>query len=181
MNKFINFEGIDRSGKSSLSNKITDELNATYFGRCAKRDELNKLGPSERFKHYWAQNFVRSKEIEEALKKGNVVNDRYFLSTLAYHNTSLGKRLEEERKDIKDSIKDLYQPDITFLTVADRKAIEQRFKEKPAEHQYENIDYLIKVQEEFKRLINFYGKGIVIDTSKDSIPQSLDKIRLHLR
>ena len=176
--KFIVFDGIDRAGKTTLSKHITEEINATYFGKLPNMNYINQISdPLERFKHCWEQNKIRSKEIIKSLKKRHVISDRYFLSTLAFHNILTEKRLEETV-----DIYDLYQPDITFLITADRQAIEKRFEQRPAEHKYEkDIDFLMKVQEEFKRLIEIYNNikqnTTIIDTSNETIYDSLQKIK----
>lgn len=91
--KFIVFEGLDGSGKSTcaaeVARRIGAELMTTPSPRVRRyRDELiDALGESQEARQlfYLATVFAASREIGALLREGrSVVLDRYFLSTQAY-------------------------------------------------------------------------------------------------
>jgi dTMP kinase len=91
--KFIVFEGLDGSGKSTCAAQLAEHLGATLMTtpspevRRYRDDLIASFGESQEAKQlfYLATVFAASETVSELLAGGrSVVLDRYFLSTMAY-------------------------------------------------------------------------------------------------
>ena len=91
--RFIVFEGLDGSGKSTCAKALAEYLDAELMTtpsdpvRAYREQLIDDLGASQEAHQlfYLATVFSASKKVEQTLAKGrSVVLDRYFLSTQAY-------------------------------------------------------------------------------------------------
>ncbi|MBP6738837.1 MAG: deoxynucleoside kinase [Leptospiraceae bacterium] len=95
--KFITVEGFDGSGKSSIAKLISEKYSYKYlktpmnaFSRAREHfDDTVEL--LERLSFYLGSCLSASLEIEKELDSNRlIVLDRYFYSTIAYHQAKLG-------------------------------------------------------------------------------------------
>ena len=91
--KFIVFEGLDGSGKSTCAAQLAEHIGAELMTtpsprvRLYRDDLIESLGSSQEARQlfYLATVFAASDEVAALLQRGqSVVLDRYFLSTQAY-------------------------------------------------------------------------------------------------
>jgi dTMP kinase len=169
--KFIVFEGIDGSGKSTqaektfqnLSNSVlTKEQTEGLMGQAVQKilNHKYKTSPlalqilftSDRADHIF-------KEIEPYLKQGKtVVSDRYALSTIAYG----GKDCDIEYLKRINSI--FRKPDLTIIIDTDvDTALSRLNKRVEDEELFEKKEFLEKIRKNYLDLIDYYPNTHIID------------------
>jgi dTMP kinase len=190
--KFIVFEGLDGSGRSTATESIKELLISQGFevlatkeptidseaGREVKKilrenietnpTELQKLYVQDRVEHL-------EKEIIPALEEGKIViSDRYFFSTLAY-GTAHGANLE----DLIKLNKNFLYPDLIFLFKIDAKSSMERIEKRgdPKEF-FEKKEMLKKVSDIYdtfpSRFKNFYI--INAEKSKEEVFEQIKSV-----
>lgn len=89
---FIALEGVDGTGKSTLSSVLSDRLGAVPYSTPPKkyltfRERVDKdASAEEHYRFYRDGIYDASNEIQSILSAGGkVVSDRYWLSTYTYH------------------------------------------------------------------------------------------------
>ena len=146
---FITFEGIDGSGKSTqlaltakylfkqgLSVIATKDPGGTPVGEQIRRLLLSKykghqqIDPlTETFLYLASRRVLVTSVIKPALTKGRVVLcDRFTDSTLAYQGSGRGLPLGFLRKLCRDAVREISQPDLTFLLDLEPKVALARVK-----------------------------------------------------
>jgi thymidylate kinase len=121
VNRFIVIEGLDATGKSTLVEKLADELMAEKLEcpplACAGlRIQFDDCEPLQRRAFYRFTNLVASEQAKEALEHSDVVMDRFWTSTAAFsamddgfeHDVPLGQYPPE-----------ISSPDILILLIVD--------------------------------------------------------------
>ncbi|WP_423792924.1 dTMP kinase [Methanocaldococcus indicus] len=173
---FIVFEGIDGSGKTTISKMLANHLG--YFWTAEPTDgEIGKFIREILTKNknidskaitllFTADRYEHQKIIKENIKKG-VICDRYFFSTLAYQSV-----LGVEDEFIKYINKDIIMPDVVFLLVVD---VDEAIKRLKTSDLFEKKSFLEKVQKKYLELAKEYN-FIVIDTSNKSIDNVFNEI-----
>ncbi len=179
--KFIVLEGIDGSGKSTVSRLLAKSLGAKLvstppkgFGS-ARRAVDSHAQLQSRFFFYLSSVLFASETIEELLKTNHVVCDRYIFSTLGYHQ-SLGLKIDFDLSSIKFT-----QPDFTFfLRIEDEVERQRRLRERM---RFTKTDALIDDEKVRKKLVREYSRFpmIHIDTSNTSAQEVVMKIREHIK
>ena len=165
----IEFEGIDGSGKRTLSKMLKEELSKKNYKVClysypdykskygmiikAFLDNEIELSVEEQFLLYLLDMLKDKKEIVQKIDDGFIVIiDRYFLSTIAYqcaNNFDYGKA-----KYIIESI-GLPLPNIIFyLEIPINLAIKRKSNQKS------NLDRFEKNEQFLKKIIKVYEKMI---------------------
>ena len=175
MNRIICVEGIDGSGKSSVIEKITNELDKrdlttkvihfpneeAYFGKIIY-DHLNgkREIPSDIFQALYIMDmYDKQQNIKQSTKYYDVVIlDRWYFSTLAY---SKYYRTQEIIENISYS---LLMPDITFLLDTPLNALLKRLKGKNKDKYEANIELLKAAKDEYLNLANVH-KFVVVDST----------------
>lgn len=127
---FIVIEGIDCSGKTTISKILAEQRGAILYRTppnniIAKRDEVDaKASPIEHYHFYLEGIHTASKEIWEFMASGkDVVCDRYWLSTFAYH-VVMGVSVS------LDDFVGITQPDLTVLLLVSNDVQVKRFLER---------------------------------------------------
>lgn len=177
---YILFEGIDTVGKTTQIEKFakehpetitTKEPGGTEFGKKIREIVLNNpplsiqaeifLFLADRAEHYH--------QIIEPNRDKLIISDRGFLSGMAYALAN-----ENIKKEILISLNKFALqnslPDRIILFLTNKETLEKRFKEKRNLDSIEKrgIDYLLKVQEEMKNLIDILDiSHICVDTTQD--------------
>jgi len=182
--KFIVFEGIDGSGKSTqltlideklksigietvLTREPTDGETGKMIRRClsgeisADGETIGELFAADRLEHV--------KELKKLLTSGKwVLCDRYFLSSLAYQGECMSSK---ELTSINSDALKILKPDLTlYFDITPEKAAE-RMEHRGTEREiFEKLDYQKRVYERYKNAINVRRKSdniVNIDASGD--------------
>ncbi len=184
--KFITFEGIEGSGKSTQVKKLhefflSQNQNSVLTrepGGVAASERIREILIDEKLEKLEAKtelllNFAARLEhaeklIKPALSKGSIViSDRFFDSTYAYQGSAFG--LDENLIDnIKQmTIKD-FAPDITFLIDLPVEIAFERIKSRADNNRYEKLglDFHQKVREGFLQLAKKNQRIKIIDGTK---------------
>lgn len=156
-NLFIVFEGLDGSGKTTISKILSYELSALYIQTpLGYYNQIRKLvdaraDVAEHFLFYLAAVRYASEEIKKLLKRQSVVCDRYLYSTIAYHR-ALGLKLDIDIGQVNVLIPD----HAFFLEISAKTQLERLVSKKDAKTQAD--DWIIKqnvfqkLNQEFKKL-----------------------------
>lgn len=187
MNKFITFEGIEGSGKSTQSKKLHEFLLSQKIDSILTRepggskaserireillaDDLEKLeGKTELLLNFAARSEHIAKLIKPALLQNkSVICDRFFDSTFAYQGSAfnLGFEIVQKVKDI--AIGD-FKPDITFLIDLPVKEAFARIGTRSSNNRYEQmgLDFHQRVREGFLKLNEENDRIVLIDGSQN--------------
>lgn len=184
--KFITFEGIEGSGKSTQVKKLHEfflskNQNSVLTrepGGVAASERIREILIDEKIEKLEAKtelllNFAARLEhveklIKPALSKGSIViSDRFFDSTYAYQGNAFG--LDENLIDnIRKMIIEDFAPDITFLIDLPVEAAFERIKNRSDNNRYEKLglDFHKKVREGFLQLAKKNQRIKVIDGTK---------------
>jgi dTMP kinase len=193
MTKFITFEGIEGSGKSTqvkLLHKYFLDKNIPAIltrepGGTKLAEEIRSLlvngdvdkmdGVCEVLLNFAARRNHIEKLIKPALAKGEIVIcDRFFDSTIAYQ--SFGQNVDLELiKKVQEAAIGGFKPDITFLIDVDVDVAFERIKNRAENNRYEKMDkgFHQKVRKGFLEIVKEnVGRVVVIDGN-------LDELKIH--
>lgn len=187
MNKFITFEGIEGSGKSTQSKKLHEFLLSQKIDSILTRepggakaserireillaDDLEKLeGKTELLLNFAARSEHIAKLIKPALLQNkNVICDRFFDSTFAYQGSAFNLGFEIVQK-VKDLAIGDFKPDITFLIDLPVKEAFARIGTRSSNNRYEQmgLDFHQRVREGFLKLNEENDRIVLIDGSQN--------------
>lgn len=185
---FIVLEGLDCSGKTTLSKHITDRLQpctrvffpdrtsrtGVVIDRFLKKQDglADTIGPHELHLLYAADRYAKAGFIRNALKTGNVVCDRYWFSGTAY---STAKGLDYEWCKSVDS--NLPRPDYTFFIDADEKTVASR--RGFGEEAHDRVDFQKRVYGVYRDMIS--REGIIPVDGTGSIEEVLEEILVKIQ
>lgn len=175
--KFILFEGISGSGKTTQAQIFSKILKASYFKEPPHKGDFSfvrelvtkkNLDPLTEFFLFLSQRRYIYLEIEKVLKKGkNVILERSFPSSYVYQ-FDLGKLKKiisfEEFSLIDKRARNFLDPDKIFIFDIDPKIALKRIK--LGKHKYEKLKVLEKAR---KSYLNYAKKfsWIIINANKD--------------
>jgi dTMP kinase len=185
--KFITFEGIEGSGKSTQVKKLhaffleknidailTREPGGTFAGEKIREilidEKIEKLETkTELFLNFAARLEHVEKLIKPSLAQGKtVISDRFFDSTFAYQGNAFG--LDETLiEDVKKMAISDFAPDITFLIDVPVEAAFARIQTRADNNRYEKLgfDFHQKVRDGFLQLAKKNPRIKVIDGTKN--------------
>lgn len=164
MKHFVTFEGIDGSGKSTVSNLVykkmkkegykiilTYEPTDSWIGKIVQKCIKTKSDPFITAYTFIADRYEHCKKIKKWLDMGKIVLcDRYVESTYAYQAAQMQESIDNPIKWLKELSKDRYViPDRTFLFVIDPKKSLARIQNRENLIPFEKIDFLDKVQNNY--------------------------------
>ncbi|KAM0679176.1 hypothetical protein BDAP_000068 [Binucleata daphniae] len=182
-NKFIVIEGIDRSGKTTITKYIAEYINNATRISFPNRESVTgkiidsylknnvNLNPQTIHLLFSANRWEMKKEIENMLTKGSVVCDRYFYSGIAY---SIANGLDIEWCNKPDA--GLRKPDLVIFLDIKPKNVQQRSGF--GDEKYEKAEHLEKVYLALKNLVENDTNGCVVDAncSVSELKQRIVKI-----
>jgi dTMP kinase len=198
--KFITFEGIDGSGKTTVAKQVADELkqkgvDATYtceptntwLGEAVKTSYSKDISPFTELLLFLADRATHTVQIKKWLEEGKVVVcDRYADSTYAYQAVMLKDELKELNVEPVEWLKDLsrpfvIEPDLTVLLKIDPEVALKRIKNK--ELRFERKEFLDRVLEVYLKLAGESSRFEVIDAAQpleEVVQRSLELVLLAL-
>lgn len=177
---FIVLEGIDGTGKSTISKKLrawleekgrevvlTAEPTGDWLGMAVRRANNEDLDPRTESLLFTADRCQHTLRIEEMLKKGKVVIcDRYYGSTVAYQGAALEKDMGDNAVSWLLNLNGpvIRHPDVTILLTSEPKVAMRRVGNRGVPSKFEREGYLGKVQDNYLMLAR-EAKWTVIDSS----------------
>jgi len=177
--RFFAFEGIDGSGKSTISQAFADRLESdgksvvrtaeptpTWLGEQVRRGNREARSEFAEMFLYVADRAEHSVRIAEWLKAGrSVVCDRYVGSTLAYQSVTLrpylGGRALEWLRTVNDPI--IVRPDVTVLLKIEPEVAVERIAGRREREKFEHVEFLRKVAMVYARLAAEDPTYLVVD------------------
>ena len=178
MKKFVEFAGIDGSGKTTLAQAVAEKVGGVYY-KCPPeslrgvRAYFDEQSPQARFHYYLAGNYVAADEIRKLAKVQPVMCDCYLGNTIAAHSVMLDRELCVPG--------DILLPNHIVFTTAPMKVIDGRLKTRPTRTKYEALKHLEPFNEALSRFFSGMPQVLRVDTSKLSIDESVNLILDHFR
>ena len=180
MKYFITFEGIDGSGKSTISKLVYEKLRKmdyeviltyeptdTWIGKQVKKCIETGADPFITALTFTADRFEHVKQIQKWLdEKKIVLCDRYAESTYAYQGVQLQDFIKEPIKWLKAlALNRIPVPDRTYIFLIEPKLSIKRIQNRENLIPFEKVSFLEKVHENYLKLA--IGKQFMkIDASK---------------
>ena len=164
MKQFITFEGIDGSGKSTVSKVVYDKLKSdghnvvlTYeptdstIGKFVQKCIKTGDDPFVTAFTFIADRIQHCKKIEQWIDDGKIVLcDRYAESTYAYQGAQLENTINNSIKWLQDLSKDrILIPERTFLFVIPPKDSLARIQNRDELIPFERLSFLKKVHKNY--------------------------------
>ncbi|PNX47022.1 MAG: dTMP kinase [Thermoplasmata archaeon M11B2D] len=164
MKHFVTFEGIDGSGKSTISKRVCEKLRLEGYetiwtfeptdstiGKFVQECIKKQSDPFVTSFAFIADRIQHCKQITEWLDKGNiVVCDRYAESTYAYQAVQLQTKLSNPLKWLQElSSGRILIPDRTFLFVIDPQTALARIQHRAELIPFEKLAFLEKVHKNY--------------------------------
>jgi dTMP kinase len=187
--RFFVFEGIDGSGKSTVSKLFADRLaksgrpvewtaepTSSWIGQQVRRANKEAQSDFAETLLYIADRAEHSAQIRAWLDDGrDVVCDRYEGSTLAYQSVTLRPHLGPKALDWLRAVNSPFvlHPDATFLLRIDPEKAMRRVSKRGEAEKFEKASFLRKVATVYDRLAMEDLSYIVIDASR-SLDEVLD-------
>lgn len=181
MKKFVTFEGIDGSGKSTVSKKVFEKLKHegfdavwtceptdTWLGKQVKLSIEKENDPFVTAFTFTADRVMHGKEIKKWLKeKKIVICDRYAESTYAYQGAQMQELINNPIKWLKDLSNDRIPiPDRTFLfDITPEKAL-QRINHRDNLIPFEKEKFLKQVRKNYLQICKG-NRHLKIDATKE--------------
>jgi len=194
--RFITFEGIDGSGKSTVAKKVfkrlekdsidailTREPTQTWLGDAVRRSTALDGSPFTDLFLFMADRAEHTGAINGWLSEGKtVICDRYWDSTLAYQGVTLQPFLDEDAigwlMDIHRNI--VTRPDITFLLKIDPEESLRRISKRGKKVKFERLEFLRKVEDNYLKIANTSKRYVVVD-ARLPVDDVTARILAHMR
>ncbi|MHC1679920.1 MAG: dTMP kinase [Methanomassiliicoccales archaeon] len=177
---FIVLEGIDGTGKSTLSKKLkawleekgrevvlTAEPTSDWLGVAVRRANNEDLDPRTESLLFTADRCQHTLRIEKMLNEGKVVIcDRYYGSTVAYQGAALEKDMGDNAVSWLLNLNGpvVRNPDVTILLTSDPHVAMHRVGNRGELSKFEREGYLGKVQDIYLTLAR-EAKWTVVDSN----------------
>lgn len=167
MKQFVTFEGIDGSGKSTVSKLVCDKLKTegydviltceptdTFLGKFVKKCIEENEDPFVTAFAFLADRIDHCKKIKQWLDQGKVVLcDRYTESTFAYQGAQMEGMVKDPIKWLKELSKNrVIIPERTYIFVIDPKDSVERIQKREKLIPFEKVNFLEKVSKNYLKL-----------------------------
>ena len=164
MKRFVTFEGIDGSGKSTIIKKVFEQLKLkgydvkltfeptnSWIGKIVQKCIKIKSDPFVTAFTFIADRVDHCKKIQKWLDEGKIVLcDRYAESTYAYQGAQMQDLVDDPIKWLQDLSKNrIIIPDRTFLFVIKPKDSVARIQNRDNLIPFEKVDFLEKVHKNY--------------------------------
>lgn len=164
MKQFVTFEGIDGSGKSTVSKKVYKKLKSdgynvvrtfeptnSWIGKIVQKNIETKSDPFVTTFTFIADRIDHCKKIKGWLDSDKIVIcDRYSESTYAYQAAQMQGIIDNPLKWLKElSTERIIMPDRTFLFVIEPKDSLARIQHRNNLIPFEKLDFLEKVHKNY--------------------------------
>lgn len=175
INPFAVLEGLDGTGKSSVSVLVANEIGATHvatpmepYASRRPKYKAESWNPLESFKFYLEAVTDASGKIQELCVARSVVCDRYTASTFSYH-VGMGLDPETAMKMIQEA--NLLQPTIGFQLDGTDTELTRRLTERGSKPL--KPEWTAKIREAYK----VFGYTVIDTTniSKEEVAQEIVK------
>lgn len=178
---FVTFEGIDGSGKTTVSRRVADRLSARgekthrteeptrlWTGEAVRHAYKDDLGPIAEAFLFLADRAAHQEEIRRQLDAGAVVLcDRYADSTYAYQGARLAGRVQDPVSFLQRLSRPwLIVPDLTLLLRIPPETALGRISGRPEHVRFEELAFLRKVARNYDALARS-RRFVVLDARKD--------------
>lgn len=188
----IVIEGIDGSGKTTISNELKRKLEEKNYKVFLTKEPFDKRikdiilsiisedHPKTKYFGFslaclfCADRYIHQTIIEEKLKENFIViSDRYYHSSFAYQSNYEDFDIEW----LKNLHKFIIKPDFTFILDVPVEIAIERTSDRTKRTSYENINFLKKVRENYLKLPNILKdeKIFIIDNTK-SVEETVNNI-----
>jgi len=180
MRRFVTFEGIDGSGKSTVSKGVYDRLKEMeydvvltfeptdgFIGETVRRCIEENCDPVTTALLFIGDRVEHCKEIREWLNNGKIVLcDRYADSTYAYQGAQLENVVEKPMEWLQSVSKDfIILPEKTFLFDLPPKDALDRIRKRERLISFEREEFLIRVRENYLKLAK-EKRFVVLDAGR---------------
>jgi dTMP kinase len=167
MKQFVTFEGIDGSGKSTISKLVCEKLQASGYdtiwtyeptdstiGKFVQESIRSQSDPFITSFTFIADRILHCKQIQQWVDEGKIVLcDRYAESTYAYQAAQLESVLKNPLKWLKElSQERILLPERTFLFVIDPKTSLARIQHRTELIPFERLAFLEKVHTNYLKV-----------------------------
>ncbi len=178
---FVSFEGIDGSGKTTVSRLVADELasrgskvfltgepTSLWPGDAVRRAYKDDLGPLTETFLFLADRAAHQEEIRHHLDAGEIVLcDRYADSTYAYQGARLEGVLEGPVTFLQRIARPwLLEPDLTILLSLPAETGLRRIADRADHVRFEELAFLRKVAKNYEALAKS-RRYIVLDAREE--------------
>jgi dTMP kinase len=196
--KFVTFEGIDGSGKTSVARitaerlrrrklpvVLTTEPTRTWLGDAVKRSYGEPVSSFTEAFLFMADRATHTVRIKDMLGRGKmVISDRYCDSTFAYQAVRLKGLVRDPMNWLKRTSKPfIIEPDMTILLDIDPRSGLKRIAARKKKVHFENASFLRQVRRNYLALAR-ERRFVVLDASRsldEVVEDSVDVISLRLR
>ena len=190
MKRFVTFEGIDGSGKSTISKGVYEKLKKegydviltfeptdTELGRIVKKCIEENSDPVVTTFAFIADRIQHVREIKKWVKDNKIVLcDRYADSTYAYQAVQLEDIIENPIKWLKElHDRFIVTPDLTFLCVLDVDKALGRIKNREKLVSFERKEFLEKVQKNYLHLASLERERFMLIDASKSVNKIVDE------
>jgi dTMP kinase len=167
MKRFVTFEGIDGSGKTTVSKRVGEKLKSAGYdvvhtfeptdssiGRFVQECIRKQSDPFVTSFTFIADRIQHCKQIKQWLNEKKIVLcDRYAESTYAYQGKQLEAQIKSPVKWLQDLSKDrILIPDRTFLFVIDPASSLARIQHRAELIPFERLSFLEKVHANYLKV-----------------------------
>jgi dTMP kinase len=167
MKHFVTFEGIDGSGKSTISKLVSEKLKTDGYdiiwtfeptdsivGKYVQECIRSQSDPFITSFTFIADRILHCQQIKQWLDDGKIVLcDRYAESTYAYQAAQLEAELKDPLKWLQNLSKDrILLPERTFLFILDPNISLARIKHRSELIPFERVAFLEKVHENYLKV-----------------------------